>query len=33
MVLQHNTQIDPQQIFLKSNEYTTLHNGSFKSDI
>ena len=32
MVL-HNTTIDPQQIFLKSNEYTTLHNGSFKSDV
>ena len=32
MVL-HNTTIDPIQIYLKSNEYTTLHNGSFKSDI
>lgn len=32
MVL-HNTTIDPINIFLKSNEYTTLHNGSFKSDI
>ena len=32
MVL-HNTTIDPIQIFLKSNEYTTLHNGSFKSDV
>ena len=32
MVL-HNTTIDPQQIYIKSNEYTTLHNGSFKSDV
>ena len=32
MVL-HNTTIDPIQIFLKSSEYTTLHNGSFKSDV
>jgi len=32
MVL-HNTTISPQTIFLKSNEYTSLNNGSLKSDI
>jgi len=32
MVL-HNTTIPPQQIFLRSNEYTILKNGNMKSNI
>jgi hypothetical protein len=33
MVLLHNSYLNPEQIYLKSSEFTTLHNGSAKSHI